>query len=89
VGRRVPVDAFQLRYLLRTLRVSGATFDDFPMDLRTDEDDEDDGTMPCLLLSSQARPNHWQPDDGYHDLLLRPYSAPRPQHANSPASTTR
>ncbi|MGW2657035.1 hypothetical protein ACWC1D_25685 [Streptomyces sp. NPDC001478] len=72
-----PADAFQVRHVLRTLRVSGAAFDDFPEDLRIEGDA--DGYIPCLLLSSQARPEWWEyGDEDYRERLLRPYSAPQP-----------
>ncbi|MGW3308156.1 hypothetical protein ACWDG9_16400 [Streptomyces sp. NPDC001073] len=84
-GGHSPTDLFQVRYILRTLRLSGAVFDDYPTDLRTEDDDE--GYVPCLLLSDQARPEQWAyADDGddYPERLLRPYSAPAP---GSPAAT--
>jgi hypothetical protein len=76
-GGHDPADAFQVRHVLRTLRLSGATFDNFPEDLRNEGDDE--GDIPCLLLSPQARPERWEPeDDDHRERLLRPYSAPQP-----------
>jgi hypothetical protein len=86
-GDHCPTDVFQVRHILRTLRLSGAVFDDYPNDLRTEGDDE--GYIPCLLLSDQARPERWAyADDGddYPERLLRPYSAPAPgSQAATPA----
>ncbi|MGW0334297.1 hypothetical protein ACWD0J_20920 [Streptomyces sp. NPDC003011] len=82
-GTHSPTDLFQVRHILRTLRLSGAAFDDYPEDLRTEKDDE--GYIPCLLLSSQARPEQWNYDDDDDDRerLLRPYSAPDPQQSGA------
>ncbi|MET9778606.1 hypothetical protein ABZ023_30880 [Streptomyces sp. NPDC006367] len=75
-GSHDPADAFQIRHVLRTLRVSGAVFDDFPEDLRNEGDGE--GEIPCLLLSPQARPERWETENEDHrERLLRPYSAPQ------------
>ncbi|QDN54056.1 hypothetical protein [Streptomyces sp. S1D4-20] len=83
-GSHDPADIFQVRHVLRTLRLSGGDFDDFPEDLRNDDRD-DEGYIPCLLLSPQARPERWEAkDDDHRERLLRPYSAPRP-----PSGTTR
>ncbi|MFD7551518.1 hypothetical protein [Streptomyces sp. NPDC059816] len=75
-----PADAVQVRHVLRSLRLSGGEFDNFPEDLRRDGDDE--GYVPCLLLSPQARPDRWDTwdaeDDDDRERLLRPYSAQRP-----------
>ncbi|MEE1741226.1 hypothetical protein PUR49_32670 [Streptomyces sp. BE147] len=79
-GSYDPTDIFQVRHVLRTLRLSGGEFDDFPEELRhVDRDDE--GYIPCLLLSPQARPERWarwDAEDDDRERLLRPYSAPRP-----------
>ncbi|MGW2421476.1 hypothetical protein ACWC0C_19880 [Streptomyces sp. NPDC001709] len=76
-GSHEPADVFQVRHLLRTLRLGGGDFDNFPEDLRNDQDDE--GDIPCLLLSGEARPERWEAEDEDHsERLLRPYTAPRP-----------
>ncbi|MEU5476681.1 hypothetical protein [Streptomyces mirabilis] len=85
-GSYSPIDAFQVRHVLRTLRLSGAAFDDYPADLRTEDDDE--GFIPCLLLSSQARPEEWERDEDDRERLLRPYSAPHPQRPGPEAGVT-
>lgn len=64
-GSHDPADLFQVRHVLRTLRLSGGAFDDFPEDLRNDNDDE--GYIPCLLLSEQARPERWDTWDAEDD----------------------
>jgi hypothetical protein len=85
-GNYSPTDVFQVRHVLRTLRLSGAAFDDYPTDLRTEHDDE--GFIPCLLLSSQARPEEWDRDEDDRERLLRPYSAPHPQQPGPEADVT-
>jgi len=81
-----PCNAFHLRSILRALRVSGGTFDDFPEDLRAPH--EGDSFLPCMLLSEQARPERWDSEDASEacDLRLRPYSrGPRPGLPNRAA----
>ncbi len=88
-GPHSPTDFYQVRYILRTLRLSGAAFDDYPTDLRTDHDDE--GYIPCLLLSTQARPEQWTydvEDDDYNERLLRPYSTQHPPQTGPEADAT-
>ncbi|WP_120719309.1 hypothetical protein [Streptomyces hundungensis] len=70
-----PRDPFDLRRILRCLDTAGAVFDNYPEDLRTD-DDPAETTMPCLLLHATARPApfHNENDTDASERLLRPHS---------------
>ncbi|WP_331721561.1 hypothetical protein [Streptomyces sp. NBC_00212] len=72
-----PRDPFDLRLILRCLHTAGAVFDTYPPDLHTDGDPVDE-SLPCLLLSSTARPApfHQENDATASERLLRPYSPP-------------
>ncbi|MCT9093452.1 hypothetical protein N4G70_31970 [Streptomyces sp. ASQP_92] len=74
-GDLSPRDPFDLRRILRCLDTTGAVFDNYPEDLRTD-DDPAETTMPCLLLHATARPApfHDENDADASGRLLRPHS---------------
>ncbi|MFD9824288.1 hypothetical protein [Streptomyces violascens] len=74
-----PFDAFDLRLVLRLLDNGGSRFDNYPEDLRTEDDTHEGIWLLCLLLSTSARPDSWPDADDLGDMLLRPYHAPRPQ----------
>ncbi|MEV6048707.1 hypothetical protein [Streptomyces xanthochromogenes] len=74
-GELSPRDPFDLRLILRCLDTAGAVFDNYPEDLRTD-DDPAETAMPCLLLHATARPApfHDEHDADATERLLRPHS---------------